>query len=75
MLSPHLALSLLRTTDISDILHCYGTLVPWQPQCYVGGSIFKLDGILGGIFSGFMWDPDRVTLELSRDPNVIILAS
>ena len=39
------------------------------------GSIFKYDGILGGIFPGFMWDPYRVTRELSRDPNVIILAS
>ena len=41
----------------------------------MGGSIFKPDGILGGIFLGFMWDPHTVTLELSRDPNVIILAS
>ena len=41
----------------------------------MGGSIFKHDGILGGIVPGFMWDPYRVTLELSRDPNVIILAS
>ena len=41
----------------------------------MGGSIFKHDGILGGIFPGFMWDPYRVTLELLRDPNVIILAS
>ena len=23
----------------------------------MGGSIFKHDGILGGIFPGFMWDP------------------
>ena len=35
----------------------------------MGGSIFKHDGILGGIVPGFMWDPYRVTLELSRDPN------
>ena len=41
----------------------------------MGGSIFKHDGILGEIFPEFMWDPYRVTLELSRDPNVIILAS
>ena len=41
----------------------------------MGGSIFKHDGILGGIFPGFMWDLYRVTLELLRDPNVIILAS
>ena len=41
----------------------------------MGESIFKHDGILGGIFPGFMWDPYRITLELSRDPNVIILAS
>ena len=41
----------------------------------MGGSIFKHDGILGGIFPGFMRDPYRVTLELSRDPNLIILAS
>ena len=41
----------------------------------MGGSIFKHDGILGGIFPGFMWDPYRITLELSKDPNVIILAS
>ena len=39
----------------------------------MGGSIFKHDGILGGIFPGFMWDSYRVTLELSRDPNLIIL--
>ena len=41
----------------------------------MGGSICKHDGILGGIFPGFMWDPYRVTLELSRDPNVITLSS
>ena len=41
----------------------------------MGGSIFKHDGIVGGIFPGFMWDPYRVTLELSRDPNVITLSS
>ena len=29
----------------------------------MGGSIFIHDGILGGIFPGFMWDPYRVTLE------------
>ena len=23
----------------------------------MGGSIFKHDGILGGIYPGFMWDP------------------
>ena len=40
----------------------------------MGGSIFKHDGILGGTFSGFMWDPYRVTLELLRDPNVIIFS-
>ena len=39
------------------------------------GSIFKHDGILGGLFPEFMWDPYRVTLGLSRDPDVIILAS
>ena len=52
-------------------------------------SIFKHDGILGGIFPGFMWDPHilggifpgfmwdpyRITQELSGDPNVIVLAS
>ena len=41
----------------------------------MGVSIFKHDGILGGIFLGFMGDPYRITLELSRNPNVIILAS
>ena len=41
----------------------------------MGGSIFKHDGILGGIFPGFMWDPYRITLELSRDPNVILKES
>ena len=40
----------------------------------MGGSIFKHDGILGEFFPGFMWDPYRITLELSRDPDVIILA-
>ena len=42
----------------------------------MGGSIFKDDGILGGIFQDLCGIPGyRVTLELSRDPNVIILAS
>ena len=41
----------------------------------MGESIFKRDGILGEMFPGFMWDPYRVTLELLRDPNLIILAS
>ena len=41
----------------------------------MGGSIFKHDGILGGVFPGFMWDLYRVTLELLGDLNVIILAS
>ena len=40
----------------------------------MSGSILKHDGILGGIFPGFMWDPYRVTLELLRDPNVIIFS-
>ena len=40
----------------------------------MGGPIFKHDGILGGIFPGFMWDPYRVTLELLRDPTVIIFS-
>ena len=39
----------------------------------MGGSIFKDDGIRGGI-PGFMWDPYRVKLELLRDPNVIIFS-
>ena len=37
--------------------------------------IFKHNGILRRIFPGFMWDPNRITLELSKDPNVIRLAS
>ena len=41
----------------------------------MSGSIFKHDGILGGIFAGFMWDTYSVTLKLLRDSNVIILAS
>ena len=41
----------------------------------MGGSIFKHDGILGGIFPGFMWDPYRIILELSKDENVIMIAS
>ena len=41
----------------------------------MGGSTFKNNGILRGIFPGFMWDPYRITLEISKDPNVIILAS
>ena len=36
----------------------------------MGGSIFKHDETLGGIFPGFMWGPYIVTLELPRDPNV-----
>ena len=27
----------------------------------MGELIFKHDGILGGIFPGFMWDPYRIT--------------
>ena len=41
----------------------------------LGWTIFNHDGILRGIFPGFMWDPYRVTLELLKDPNVVILAS
>ena len=41
----------------------------------MGGANFKHNGIFGGIFPGFMWDPYRITLELSRDPNLIMLAS
>ena len=33
------------------------------------GSVFKHDSILG-----FVWDSYGITLELSRDPNVAILA-
>ena len=39
------------------------------------GSTIKHDGILGEFFLEFAWDPYRITLELSLDPNVIILAS
>ena len=41
------------------------------------GSIIKHDGIgiLGKMFPEFVWDPYRITLELSKGPNVIILAS
>ena len=39
------------------------------------GSIIKPDGILGEIFPGFVWDPYRVTKELLRDPDMIILAA
>ena len=39
------------------------------------GSIIKHDGILGEFFPEFAWDPYRITLELSRGPNVIILAT
>ena len=39
------------------------------------GSIVKYDGILGEIFPGFVWDSYKITLELSRHPNVIILAA
>ena len=39
------------------------------------GSIYKHDGMFGGIFPGFVWDPYGTTLELSRDPNVIILTT
>ena len=34
------------------------------------GSVFKRDRVLGGIFPGFVRSY-RITLELSRDPNVI----
>ena len=36
------------------------------------GSITKHDGILGEIFPDFVYDPYRITQELSTDPNVII---
>ena len=39
------------------------------------GSIIKHDGIFGEIFPEFVWDPNKITLELSRGPNVIILAA
>ena len=39
------------------------------------GSIIKHDGIRLEIFPGFVWDPYRITLELSRGRNVIILAT
>ena len=39
------------------------------------GSIIKHDGTLRDFFPEFMWDPYRITLELSRDPNVIILGT
>ena len=40
------------------------------------GSIIKHDGILGEFFPEFAWDPYRITLgQLSRSPNVIILAT
>ena len=32
----------------------------------MGGSIFEHDGILGGTFPGFMWDPYRVILEFQE---------
>ena len=37
--------------------------------------MIKRDGILGGIFPEFVWDPYKITLELSMGPNVIILAT
>ena len=39
------------------------------------GSIIKHDGILQEIFPEFVWDPYSITLELSRDSDVIILAT
>ena len=39
------------------------------------GAIIKHDGTLGEFFPEFEWDPNRITLELSRGPNVIILAT
>ena len=39
------------------------------------GSIIKHDGTLGEFFPEFVWDPYGITLELSRGPNVIILAT
>ena len=38
----------------------------------MNGSIIKHDGILGEFFPEFAWDPHRISLELSRGPNVII---
>ena len=39
------------------------------------GSIIKHDGTLREFFPKFSWDPYRITLELSRGPNVIILTT
>ena len=39
------------------------------------GSIIKHDGILWEFFPEFAWDPYRITLELSRGSNVIIIAT
>ena len=39
------------------------------------GSVTKHDGINGEMFPEFVWDPYRITLELSRGPNVIILTT
>ena len=41
--------------------------------CYqiMVGSIFKHDKITGD-FSGLIWDPERIRLELSKDKNVIL---
>ena len=39
------------------------------------GSTIKHDGILGETFLEIVWHPYSITLELSRGPNVIILAT
>ena len=33
-------------------------------------ALFKHDKILGEIFSGFAWDPQRITMQLSSDQNL-----
>ena len=40
----------------------------------MGGSIFKHNGILGGIFPGFMWDPSHTgIIERSKCNHISIL--
>ena len=39
------------------------------------GSIFKHNRMLGVFFPWFLWYPYRITLEIWRDPNVIMLVT
>ena len=69
-----LALSKIIQKKYSWGFEHYSTLLVGSIQDH-GWINFQTYRILWEIFPGFVWNPYRITLELSKDPNVIILAS